>query len=492
MRSVDELDHAEGHATEAVASDADIADTESHEPESRHSGHTWKIVVMAIITVSAIGLAIAYFATRPTWDERIEPLANQVARLRALEFEQPVRVEFITPDEFDAQVTDDTELDEEERADLDRTVALFRAVGLMQGDIDLHEASNALASSAVLAYYDSEDEVIRVSGTELDASAQVTLVHELTHALQDQHFDLDAMREDAHTPETNLALTALLEGDAMTVQERYRATLPADDLDDSIESNNEALEQLEAADVPDVLAAAMAFPYQFGPVFVMDLIAAGGYPAVNDAFADPPASDQHILYPVTYTTREIIIDVDDPQLADGETEFDRGEFGPLGLLLMLSERIDAGEAERAVAGWGGDSYVEFERDGTVCVTTAIKGDTDADTDRLAQALRAWSNAMPAGASTVATSGGVVTFSSCDPGAEAVTNVTGASTDALTMMALRNTFEAQLAGSGVGRDPARCVATKVVANYGIEDLTGAAVPDGFQQQLAAWAQSCGAF
>ena len=84
-----------------------------------------------------------------------------------------------------------------DEADLARSEAQLRAVGLVAGGVDLLDSVSDLQQSGVLAYYDPKRERITVRGKELDVARRVTLAHELTHALQDQHFDLESLQRAA-------------------------------------------------------------------------------------------------------------------------------------------------------------------------------------------------------------------------------------------------------------------------------------------------------
>ena len=64
-------------------------------------------------------------------------------------------------------------------------------------------------------------------GTDLtDVDVRITLVHELTHALQDQRFDLTKLDDTVETEGEDFALTALVEGDATSVEDDYLFSLP--------------------------------------------------------------------------------------------------------------------------------------------------------------------------------------------------------------------------------------------------------------------------
>ena len=79
----------------------------------------------------------------------------------------------------------------------------------------------------MLAFYLPTKKKFFVRGTEVDTpNAKVTVAHELTHALQDQHFDLTKLEKEAAKTHSSDALRSLVEGDAVRVQKLYLKTLP--------------------------------------------------------------------------------------------------------------------------------------------------------------------------------------------------------------------------------------------------------------------------
>src|SRR3546814_7554365 len=142
-------------------------------------------------------------------------LAEFVEDERGLTFAHPVHVDFLTAEQYSSQTTSDPEgVADEEQAELDRYASELRAFGLATREVDLFEAYNAVSDAGTLAFYDPSDERIQVRGTEVTVGLQVTLVHELTHALQDQHFDLERLYDDEND---NKAPTAFLRSEERRV-----------------------------------------------------------------------------------------------------------------------------------------------------------------------------------------------------------------------------------------------------------------------------------
>ncbi len=140
--------------------------------------------------------------TVPTvWDPRIEPIADQVAQLRGLPFVRPVAADFLDDAAFEKQVAIDLgTLTKQEKQDLAREQVEFRALGLIGPEVNLRDEIESLQASGAAAYYVPKTKKITVKGTSLDdAATRVTVAHELTHAFQDQHFDLQKLDKEAAT-----------------------------------------------------------------------------------------------------------------------------------------------------------------------------------------------------------------------------------------------------------------------------------------------------
>ena len=326
-------------------------------------------------------------------------------------------VEYLADKEFEALVTaQESPLPDESDADSE---ASLRALGLIGGDTKLQEDSTTIRSSGVLAFYSDQEEKVVVRGTgTLDASTRVILAHELTHALQDQRFDLNKVRMEAE-PGADLAVLSLIEGDAVSVEiEYYNSLSKADQAAyDEAQSKGYGDYQTAIADVAPVLSLEFDAPYEFGPAFVAALRDDGGYRRVDEAFADPPTSIEQVMWPARYLAREGPVAVDIPESTESESElFPPEPLGAFETFLVLAQRVDPRVALTAARGWGGDeALVIKEKDGTVCVRVNVVGDSAATTKVIGDAYKAWAAAGPKDLVTVASTGGQVSVTACDPG-----------------------------------------------------------------------------
>jgi hypothetical protein len=203
------------------------------------------------------------------WDGRVADLADFVERKRGFDFEHPVPVRFLTDTQFTKEFkTDESDLTADDKKDLEQTAGLLRAVGLSQVDgKQLLADYGAVGAADTDAFYDQEKKEIVIRGKELDVTSKVTVVHELTHALQDQRFDLNKL--DAHAGTSGAgALLALVEGDAVRIEQEYVATLSQreqDEYDSSLTTADPASEAAVPADVPRRSGSSISRPTRSVP-----------------------------------------------------------------------------------------------------------------------------------------------------------------------------------------------------------------------------------
>lgn len=309
----------------------------------------------------------------PELQAQMDTLVATTEATRGLPTLRPVERAFPTRAETIAYIADlyNAELPP---ADAARLVRFYAALGLLPADTDLLEVYIGLLGQQVAGFYDSDTGVMNVIpivgddvGDGLSLTEQIIFVHEYTHALQDQHFDLRAAMENEAvlaSPDRSLAMLSLIEGDATAVMQVYAQA--------AIEANPLAAFALLAEGaqsggltlppgIPDILATELLFPYEAGLQFVLALYRQGGWEAVDAAFANPPTTSEQIIDPTAYFAGEGAIDVtppdysplfaDDGWLLDWDTT-----VGQFYLREMLAAHLPAANAAAAAAGWGGDRF----------------------------------------------------------------------------------------------------------------------------------------
>ena len=392
-------------------------------------------------------------ATAPTeWDERLAPYVEIVADERGLAWEHPVAAEFLDEDAFRARVTSSEEPSEEEAKELDQLEGVLRALGLVEGDIDLREVTDRAIAEGVLGFYDPDGEVIVVRGADITDEMAPVIVHELTHALQAQHFDLSPEHE---TSGESLAYRTLVEADATRVQQAYVRSLSAAAQQAYLDAQVAQAEGQDLEDVPPFLTELLGFPYALGPPWIDAVIAERGDDAVDELFEDPPASEEHIAVPSSFLDDDAVIDVDTPELGAGEARFgEPDDFGMISLLLVLGERLPWADAWPAVEGWAGDASVTFRADERDCIRVHVAMDGSRQATRLGDGIAAWIDGRDH--AEVDVDGDLVRFQSCDPGTDAASSRSTDEPRAFEVLSLRAAL-APVLSSGVGADLGECVA-----------------------------------
>jgi hypothetical protein len=344
-------------------------------------------------------------APRTALERRVAELSVFVADQRELAFLRPVDVELLTDEAFVDRLLQDVE---ENREDTDQIEKVLRALQLIEPGVDLFEAFISFYGDAVLGFYDPETDELVLRGAELNPYVETTLVHELSHALDDQHFELYRPEVFEADDESALAFSSLIEGVALSVEFGYRQTLSAEDQEASARAAGEFSQRAGSSPIPPVVTSLAQFPYLAGPFFVGALLEEGREARIDEAYRDPPTTSEEIQDPAVYLRGEDPIDVAPPP-AGGEI-INEGTYGQWALILTLQELLDPDTAALAADGWGGDSYVAWDEANRTCVRMAFAMDTPTDLDELDAAWRQWAEVH--GDATVVTTADLVTVTAC--------------------------------------------------------------------------------
>jgi len=332
---------------------------------------------------------------------------------RGLPFLEIPRVTILDEAEFTARVrsTMEEDLDPDEIAG---DQAVFELLGMLDGSTDLYELLVDLYTEQVAGFYDADEGelVVPVSTDGITALQEITIAHELVHALSDQHFDFNDSYEDLvdnGTGDDASGILGLVEGDATYQQFLYLESM------DPLSAAQAVLESLSMDSsvfdsVPMWIQQDLAFPYEHGLVFTGFLVSEGGLKGVDEAYLDLPISTEQILHPEKYLRSEqpselapLSVDLEGWEL------FDEATFGEWGLRLLLLDSLQPGELTQAAAGWGNDTYRAFLRGDDTAFGWVYDGETIEDAEDLADGLIAHiRDSMNAG--SPAESGGGLLFS----------------------------------------------------------------------------------
>jgi hypothetical protein len=269
-------------------------------------------------------------------------------------------------------------------AEMHATEVLLKAFGLAPPDFRYRSFLIKLLTEQVAGYYDPKAQQFYLADwIELDGQKPV-MAHELTHALQDQHFNLKRFEKwPKGDSDAELAAHALIEGDATLAMSLYLAKHPMIALAFIRSSQDISAEQFKQA--PRALRESLLFPYQEGSTWATQVYRRGGWAMVSAAFTKLPLSTEQILHPEKYFSYERPVKLTLPNfrraLGPGWKRIDNDVSGEWGYYLVLDEFLnDVTESKRAAAGWGGDRYAIYEgpRGSEAFVAQLTVWDTAAD------------------------------------------------------------------------------------------------------------------
>ncbi len=350
--------------------------------------------------------------------KHLAELLRSAEEYRGLKAKRPVTAGSLTPAALKEKLTEPSPAPAGDSAPLDIAAleAALKAFDLIPETMDLDSYLADLLSSQVAGYYDPNRKYLAVvtppagdagkedkerksapgaAGAPGKGSApadegegdkkiatNATTVHELTHALQDQNFDLHRLMVDHDLmSDVRMAHKALVEGDASLTELDYSFRMGLESLPgleeilaDLMKDPKKMIE--ETPDLPGsrpMMAApawirdTLLFSYLQGAAFCMAVKSEGGQTLLDYAFTtDPPRSTEQILHPEKwYGRRDDPVVVHLPDLAadlPGYRKTAEGTLGELSLRIYLREKLhDADWAGDAAAGWGGDRFAVYQK-----------------------------------------------------------------------------------------------------------------------------------
>jgi len=327
--------------------------------------------------------------------EQLADLILAAQEIRDLPLLRVPEITVLTEPEFEARILG---LLDETSQDIPADQALYRLLGLIAPDADLEEMFTALYTEQVAGFYDEGEIVVPAREDGLSILQQGSLLHEMVHALTDQHFEFDSLLQqmlDDKRYDEAAAYRALAEGNASLAEVMWIRTLSQRELGEFIAESLD-IDTSVLDSMPRFIRDSLAFPYESGLFFVQALQSAGGWDAVNQAYVDMPdlpGSTEQILTPGDYG-RDLpaavpVIDVEVPGYELTVTSV----WGELSLRLMLDQGLGEAVALPAADGWGGDFYHQWFDGQNAALLMVYIGDTAEDLEELRTALLSYAADM---------------------------------------------------------------------------------------------------
>lgn len=287
---------------------------------------------------------------------------EKVSRLRQLSPRMSVRASVID------RVTAAKQIQEQTRRDLpaeaiDAEAKWLAAFGFIPANYDYEAQVYRLLSSQVAGYYDPKADRMYLINDMSDTEQELTLSHELVHALQNQHFELgNKLQYQPGSGDKTAALHGLAEGDATSAMLDY-ALLPFGKqatnlslLEIRLQLAASLLLDSEFRSFPRFLRDSLLAPYIDGIALVHELRKMQGWELVNKVWQDPPDTTEQVLHVDKLLAREpaVQVRISVGPSGDNWTLMQEETLGEQSLLIGLEEWMVRKAAQKAASGWGGD------------------------------------------------------------------------------------------------------------------------------------------
>ena len=247
--------------------------------------------------------------------------------------------------------------------------------GLIPRGFDLQQFIVDLLTEQVAGLYDPKSKEFYIADWIPLHEQRMVMSHELVHALQDQHFDIEPWSEAARpNDDGELARHSVLEGAAIVGMLEYmlRAqNLSVRDLPDieqfiRAQMVGEMDKNSQLAKSPPYIRDSLLFPYLAGTAFSQRLLKAGGsWEKFYEIFAKPPASTHQILHPDLYLAGENLPSVSLAAAVKAVPaewkKLDENTLGEFGMNALLKQFLGEERAQRVSRAWAGDAYAVLEQ-----------------------------------------------------------------------------------------------------------------------------------
>jgi hypothetical protein len=244
------------------------------------------------------------------------------------------------------------------------------AFGLLPKGFDFDTFLINVLTEQVEGLYDPKAREFYIADWSPLADQRMVMAHELTHALEDQYFNIEAWEKAARPNEdAELARDAVLEGSAMAAMVDYLMLGSGRSLKDLPEFEPSMLiGDLSSTPTMDKAPAfikdALIFPYMSGLNFSAAMMKNTGWAGLSGMFEKPPVSTQQILHPGLYRFGKVPKSISLPRieklLGANWSKLDENVMGEFGWKEVLKQFLDAERAKSLAAAWEGDWYTVYE------------------------------------------------------------------------------------------------------------------------------------
>jgi hypothetical protein len=302
----------------------------------------------------------------------------------------PVKRKLVGKAEAEKHFKSQSEDEAQHERRMDETAVVLKKFGMLPEQFDVDSSLRDSTVSGLAGFYDFADKTMYLLNWIAPELQKMVMAHELTHALQDQNFQLarfalrpqpepdvrqmKMQRDDSG--EVSIARRAVVEGQASVVGYDYDLQAMGVSLADSSAVRQRAETYLQGSydlpvtihNAPRLLRELMIFPYREGLQFELALLTHGGrQEAFEEAFKRPPLNTHQILQPEAYFKNEKTSRVEIGDLAavfgNAYEAYDAGSIGELDVQIMAEEFGRENDIYTVARKWDGGAYVAVKRAG---------------------------------------------------------------------------------------------------------------------------------
>jgi hypothetical protein len=310
----------------------------------------------------------------------VDDLLHFASKDTGLPLKHEVKRRLTSRDEVTAFIEKSFEQDKDAQR-LRRSELVLKKFGLLPQDFDMQKFLVALLREQIAGYYDPKTKTVHLLNWIDPAQQKPVMAHELTHALQDQSFNLKKWMKteeltnkkttdaaDIQNDEKSTARQSVVEGQATAVLIDYMLAPTGQSLQSSpqiVAALKEgmlvgAADSVQLHNAPNFIREALTFPYRYGLDFTVALLGAGGKEkAFAGALKNPPTSSRQIMEPNTYLADERIEPMPVPDFKSifkNYERFDVGAMGEFDVAMLIDQYAGVLASRGLYPHWRGGYY----------------------------------------------------------------------------------------------------------------------------------------
>ena len=335
--------------------------------------------------------------------KKVAEIEKEVAKIRGKDFKKDVPVGIKERGELKKFILEEMEKEKPEE-EVRKWQKVLEKFGLIKEGTDLKKVLVDVLIEQLAGFYEPEKkELFLIKGTGSKAGSaeeDIAVAHELTHALQDQYFDLRSFTKWVRNNDDKvLALESVMEGEATLLCFDYLYTKMYGkgvkdlqrDFGQILKIQSELAAKLkgdsELNKAPAVIKELLLFPYISGASFCHQFLRKNDWKRLDRLFENPPVSTEQILHPEKYSeTTDYPTALKMPELLKqfgGEWQLlDDNCAGEFEISILIRQFLTPEEAKKASEGWDGDRYqaLEEKKTGRVVIAWITTWDTKEDAE----------------------------------------------------------------------------------------------------------------